>query len=262
MAGHKQDHDFYIPGNSIWPPLSCLGLGLCMFGLLNLLKFSAFSGKALLAVGMIILLVGAGQWFRVLIKEARERGFDTTPKVIDLANRYGMVFFIVSELMFFAGFFAAYFYIYGFNIEWPPANIEVLTIHLPTINTLLLLTSGVTITWSHHALIHGDRDECKKFLMMTWILGVIFLACQMFEYSHAAFGLSSGAYGSTFYMLTGFHGFHVFVGTAMLMVAHYRLKKGDFTEKNHFYYEATAWYWHFVDVVWIGLFLFIYALPA
>ena len=262
MAGHTQDHDFYIPGNSIWPPLSCLGLGLCMFGMVALLKFSAFTGKALLVAGGLILAAGAGQWFRVLIKEARQRGFDSTPKVLDLANRYGMVFFIVSELMFFAGFFAAYFYIYGLNIQWPPENIEILTIHLPTINTLLLLTSGVTITWSHHALIHGDRAEAKRFMMYTWILGVIFLGCQAFEYHHASFTLSSGAYGSTFYMLTGFHGFHVLLGTAMLMVAHLRLKKGDFTQKNHFYFEAAAWYWHFVDVVWIGLFLFIYVLPA
>ena len=262
MAGHTQDHDFYIPGNSIWPPLSCLGLGLCMFGMVALLKFSAFTGKALLVAGGLILAAGAGQWFRVLIKEARQRGFDSTPKVLDLANRYGMVFFIVSELMFFAGFFAAYFYIYGLNIQWPPENIEILTIHLPTINTLLLLTSGVTITWSHHALIHGDRAEAKRFMMYTWILGVIFLGCQAFEYHHASFTLSSGAYGSTFYMLTGFHGFHVLLGTAMLMVAHLRLKKGDFTQKNHFYFEAAAWYWHFVDVVWIGLFLFIYVLLA
>ncbi len=262
MAGHKQDHDFYIPNSSIWPPVTCLGAGLFMFGMVSLLKFSSFAGKSLIVLGLLVLVFGMVQWFRVLIAESRARGFVNPPRVLDLANRYGMVFFIVSELMFFAGFFAAYFYIYGFNLEWPPSNIETLAAHLPAINTLILLTSGVTITWSHHALIKGNRAEARKFMFATWLLGVVFLLFQAYEYAHAAFSIDSGAYGSTFYMLTGFHGFHVFVGTVMLMVAHARLNRGDFTKENHFYFEAAAWYWHFVDVVWVGLFLFVYIIPS
>lgn len=261
MAGHKQDHDFYIPKNSIWPPLSCLGLGLVMFGTISLLHFSAFMGKTTLGIGLVIMLLGVIQWFRTLILEARDRGFKAPPQVLELANRYGMVFFIVSELMFFGAFFAAYFYIFGLNIQWPPANIEVLDIHLPVINTLILLTSGVTITQAHHALIKGERPVAIHYIWVTWLLGAVFLLLQMYEYGHAAFALDSGAYGSTFYMLTGFHGFHVLVGTLMLMVVHVRLKKGDFSPKHHFYFEATAWYWHFVDIVWVGLFLFVYILP-
>lgn len=262
MAGHTQDHDFYIPAGSIWPPLSCLGAGIFMFGFVSLLHFSAFAGKLGMASGLLLIVFAALQWFRKLIGESRARGFVNPPRVLELANRYGMVFFIASELMFFAGFFAAYFFIVGHNPEWPPSNIEALDLQLPIINTLILLTSGATITWSHHALLEGDRDTCRKFMLATWVLGVCFLFCQAYEYSHATFTLSSGAYGSTFFMLTGFHGFHVLLGTLMLMAVHLRLRKGDFTEKHHFYFEAAAWYWHFVDAVWIGLFLFVYALPA
>ena len=264
MAAHHNDHDFYIPGNSVWPPLSCLGLGMFMFGMTMLLHKAHLIGGLTLGTGVMILGYGAFMWFRTLINESRSRGFGShsVPKVLDLANRYGMIFFIVSELMFFAAFFAAYFYIYGFNApDWPPSNIETLDIHLPVINTLLLLTSGVTVTFAHHAMIDNDRPYLRTMMMATWMLGVIFLCCQMYEYSHATYAINSGAYGSTFYMLTGFHGFHVLVGSVMLMVLHGRIRRGDFTPANHFYFEAAAWYWHFVDAVWIGLFLFVYVLP-
>lgn len=236
-----------------------------MFGILIALHEGLANGSFVMVPGLAILLYGMFMWFRQLIAESRHRGFGQgeVPVVLDLGNRYGMTFFIVSELMFFAAFFAAYFYIYGYNAPaWPPSNIKLLDIYLPAINTLILLTSGVTVTFAHHALIEGDRHTCRRMMMFTWMLGVLFLCCQSYEYSHAGYSISSGAYGSTFYILTGFHGFHVFVGSLMLMVLHRRLTKGDFTRHNHFYFEAAAWYWHFVDAVWIGLFLFVYVLPS
>lgn len=255
---HAQDHDFHIPANNIWPPMTCVGAGLMMFGLIVLLHFSAFGGQAMVAGGLLIVVFSALQWFRCLIEESRERGFKNVPLVLDLANRYGMIFFIASEVMFFAAFFAAFFYLRNYNIAWPPSNIEPMHIDLPVINTLILLTSGVTITYAHHALLEGKKELARFFTFLTWHLGVIFLFCQAYEYAEAGFSMNSGVYGSTFYLLTGFHGFHVLLGTAMLIAAHLRMRKGDFSQKNHFYFEAAAWYWHFVDVVWIGLFLFVY----
>ncbi len=372
MAGQAQDHDFFIPGNNIWPPLSCLGVGFLVFGLVALLhpgtpllymalmatvvagvsiasffggglfmltagaaallyytgvflngnafagdyalplQYSAFAvlglgkltwiknalksentklaflgaivavlayavvytsgvelkdmktpisiAKALMIVGGALTFAASMKWFLKLIVESRARGFKKVPYVLDLANRYGMIFFIVSEIMFFAAFFAAFFFLRSFNPVWPPENIETLHIALPTINTLLLLTSGVTVTWAHHALLHREYETAKFALLLTVNLGFIFLFCQMYEYGHAAFTMSSGVYGSLFYMLTGFHGFHVLLGTLMLLAVLLRMYKGDFTDKHHFYFEASAWYWHFVDVVWIGLFLFVYLL--
>lgn len=258
---HHHDHNFFIPAGSIWPPLTCLGAFGMMLGMVLMLHHSNIMvGQGVFSAGFLTVLAAASQWFSKLITESRARGFKEVPDVLNLGNRYGMIFFIASEVMFFAAFFAAYFYLRGHNPVWPPANIATLTLDLPTINTLLLLTSGVTITFAHHALLHDNRDRAILFTTLTWQLGVIFLACQAFEYHHASYTISSGVYGSVFYMLTGFHGFHVLLGSVMLMLLTARLMKGDFTGKNHFYFEAAAWYWHFVDVVWIGLFLFIYVL--
>jgi cytochrome c oxidase subunit III len=260
---HAHDHDFHIPPPSIWPPISCVGAGLMAFGFIMMLHMQpVLYGKLTALFGLGLLLTGAMAWFFSLIKESRERGFGkgAVPLVLDLANRYGMIFFIASEVMFFAAFFAAYFYMRMHAPVWPPVGIELLSIDLPVINTLLLLTSGVTITMAHHALLHNRRSDATLYTFLTVQLGIIFLFCQMLEYHHAGYTLSSGAYGTVFYMLTGFHGFHVFLGTIMLAFACWRLYKKDFTRHNHFYFEAAAWYWHFVDVVWIGLFLLIYVL--
>jgi cytochrome c oxidase subunit III len=259
--GHAVDHDFHIPNRSVWPPLSCLGGGLIAFGAIMCWHVQPLIiGQSVLVAGLLLAIVSAFQWFFMLTKESRERGFLSQPFVLDLANRYGMIFFIASEVMFFSAFFAAYFYLRSHNPAWPPANIATLPIDLPTLGTLILLTSGATITWAHHSMVHARRKDTVLATALTWMLGCIFLCLQVFEYSHAGYSISSGVYGSTFFMLTGFHGFHVLVGSLMLMFLSYRLSKGDFTSKHHFYFEATAWYWHFVDVVWIGLFLFVYVL--
>ena len=260
---HHHDHDFYIPAPSIWPPISCLGAGMGMAGFVMYLHLHPqIIGISLMATGIAILLMAAFQWFFMLVRESRARGFGTgaVPMVLDLANRYGMMFFIASEVMFFAAFFAAYFFLREHNPEWPPSNIHTMDLYLPIINTLLLLSSGATITWAHHSVLHNRRSDAILATFLTWQLGLIFLACQATEYHHAAYGLSSGVYGTIFYMLTGFHGFHVFLGSCMLMFLHLRLARGDFSRHNHFFFEGVAWYWHFVDVVWIGLFLFVYVL--
>jgi cytochrome c oxidase subunit 3 len=183
-----------------------------------------------------------------------------------------MIMFIASEVMFFVAWFWAYFEAALYPNDplmytrteltggtWPPKGIETFDPwHLPLLNTLILLTSGTTVTWAHHALLHNDRQGLKMGLWLTVILGVIFTACQAYEYSHAAFGFSGHIYGATFFMATGFHGAHVIIGTIFLAVCLFRAYKGHFTPQQHLGFEFAAWYWHFVDVVWLFLFAAIY----
>jgi cytochrome c oxidase subunit 3 len=192
--------------------------------------------------------------------------------VVRISHRYGMILFIASEVMFFVAWFWAFFassIFIGDPIEyaratfsggiWPPKGIEVVDpLHLPLLNTLLLLTSGTTVTWAHHALIHNDRTSLRNGLILTLILGVTFTCVQAWEYSHAPFGFKGSIYGATFFMATGFHGFHVIIGTIFLLVCLIRVEKGHFTPKHHLGFEFAAWYWHFVDVVWLFLFSCIY----
>jgi cytochrome c oxidase subunit 3 len=247
-------------------------------------------GKYPLFAGLIWFLVVLFQWFGEAIRESESGQFGHK---IDLSYRWSMTWFIFSEVMFFGAFFTALWWARShslpelgslenallwpdFKAVWPsavagatasPAGIvepfqTMGPFWLPTINTALLLTSGVTLTVAHHALQHGDRSKTIKFMWMTVLLGVIFLFVQGYEYAHAwgdlNLKLSSGVYGSTFYMLTGFHGFHVFVGMLMLLFITLRLQKGHFTKERHFGFEGAAWYWHFVDVVWLGLYILVY----
>ena len=175
-----------------------------------------------------------------------------------------MVLFIISEVMFFVAWFWAYFdaSLYPDAVGgsvWPPKGIETLDPwHIPLINTLILLLSGTTVTWAHHALLENDRKSLIQGLILTVILGAIFTLFQAYEYMHATFKISSGIYGATFYMATGFHGFHVLVGTLFLLVCLFRARAGHYKPEHHFGFEAAAWYWHFVDVVWLFLFAAIY----
>jgi heme/copper-type cytochrome/quinol oxidase subunit 3 len=175
--------------------------------------------------------------------------------------RYGMMLFIASEVMFFVAFFWAFFdrSFYPAGGVWPPEGIETFNpFDLPLINTLVLLLSGCTVTWSHHALLQNNRRDFITGLVLTVILGVLFTGLQALEYSHAPFGFTDGIYPSVFYMATGFHGFHVLVGTLFLTVCLIRGLRGHFTAEQHFGFEAAAWYWHFVDVVWLFLFVAVY----
>ena len=220
-------------------------------------------------IGLLIVLYTMFGWWGDTIKEAHQ-GHHT--KVVSIHLRYGMIMFIASEVMFFVAWFWAVFDASLFYDEanqvsrlaytggtWPPAGMEVLDpLHLPLYNTVILLLSGTTVTWAHHALLHNDRSGLKWGLALTIVLGLLFSGVQVYEYAHAPYSFSGSLYGATFFMATGFHGFHVFVGTIFLLVCFFRALAGDFTPKQHFGFEAAAWYWHFVDVVWLFLFFVIY----
>ncbi len=218
-----------------------------------------------LVLGVLIVLTMMFMWWRDVVREARTPGMHSA--IVRLGLRYGMTLFITSEVMFFVGFFWAYFNFLIFPetqgngmTVWPPSTIHTFDpFHLPFLNTMILLLSGCTVTWAHHSLIEGDRKGMLTGLGLTILLGISFTMCQAIEYSHAPFKFSGGGvYPSTFFLATGFHGFHVIVGTCFLAVCWFRAKAGQFTPERHFGFEAAAWYWHFVDVVWLFLFTCIY----
>ena len=267
-AGHDQpNHPYHLVDPSPWPFVGAVSGGVLATGMV---LFMHDVTAWLLPVGLLMVLATMFFWWRDVIKEAVHQGHHT--KVVQLGLRYGMILFIASEVMFFAAFFWAFFDASLFPGEaaqvarsehtggvWPPVGVEVFdAFHLPFLNTLILLLSGCTVTWAHHALIHGDRNGLLQGLALTILLGALFTAVQAYEYSHAAFGFTDGIYSSTFYMATGFHGFHVLVGTIFLIVCFFRAYAGHFKPDHHFGFEAAAWYWHFVDVVWLFLFICVY----
>lgn len=281
MADHQVEygttgkpHPYHIVRPSIWPLVGAfsgmlLAIGMVLFmhdakiGEFNIGLKGVFLG--LLAVGAVMFF-----WWKDIIFEAVTEKAHTPIAKIGL--RYGMALFIASEVMFFVAFFWAFFDASLFagqenmvaRVEytgghWPPPQIHVIDpFDLPLMMTMILLLSGCTVTWAHHALLEGDQKNAIKALGITVGLGFIFLCFQVYEYAHAAFGFTEGIYPSTFFMATGFHGFHVFVGTVFLFVCWMRTRKGHFTKDSHFGFEAAAWYWHFVDVVWLFLFVAVY----
>ena len=283
MAAHGDvKHDYHLVNPSPWPLVGSMfavvltiGLVIWFKGLFGLPKGTWW----VFAVGMAGVLYTMFGWWRDVIKEANAG--DHTP-VVSLGLRYGMILFIASEVMFFVAWFWIFFEMSLFHehrtlsaIEevrsawgaWPPQGVETVpAFELPLINTLVLLLSGTTVTWAHHALQQGDRNGAKIALVLTVLLGALFTAVQVYEYhhilSHQYFfneqAANSQLYGSSFFMATGFHGFHVLIGTIFLIVCLIRLLNGAFTPKQHFGFEAAAWYWHFVDVVWLFLFAFVY----
>lgn len=254
---HK--HPFHLVDPSPWPLLSSLSAGAMAVGAV---LFMHGEGPWLLVVGFLFVLACMFVWWRDVIRESVYGGYHNP--IVAIGLRYGMALFIASEVMFFLAFFWAYFDFSLYPREaighvWPPANIRTFDpFELPLLNTLILLLSGTTVTWAHHGLIHNDRKALIQGLAITVFLGICFSALQATEYSHAAFSFKDGVYPSTFYMATGFHGFHVMVGTIFLAVNLYRALKGQLTPTKHVGFEAAAWYWHFVDVVWLFLFVAIY----
>lgn len=281
MAGNV-NHDYHILEPDIWPIVGSFSALTFTSGMVLSFYPDLFgtASSIVMWAGLAGLLATFFFWFRNVTIEAQQG--DHTP-VVQLHMRYGMILFIASEVMFFVGWFWSFFdfalfpapltydaaadattnLFLGDNTitkgEFIPTGMEVLDpFSLPLLNTLILLCSGTTVTWAHHALIHGDREGLKQGLWATIALGVLFSAIQAYEYGLAPFGFGGNTYSSAFYMATGFHGFHVLVGTIFLGVCLYRAYLGHFTQRQHFGFEAAAWYWHFVDVVWLFLFVAVY----
>ena len=275
---------YFVPAPSRWPAVGSFAMLLVLSG--AALTVNAYpAGPWLLAAGLLVFAYVLFGWFGQVIGESQAGAYN---KRVDASFRWSMSWFIFSEVMFFAAFFGALFYARTFSVPWlasvdsravlwpdftgvwpnagpagTVAPFKVMTpFWIPTINTALLLTSGVTITWAHHALRAGHRRALIAGLFLTVALGAVFLALQIHEYAHAYselnLKLTSGIYGSTFFMLTGFHGFHVTLGAIMLTVILFRSIRGHFTPEHHFAFEGVAWYWHFVDVVWLGLYITVY----
>jgi cytochrome c oxidase subunit 3 len=278
----KQAH-YAVPEPMAWPVMGSASLFLMAVGAVFVFN-GTMGGWVSIAAGFMLLLYMMVRWFGDVIRESEGGKYGSWE---DVSFRWGMSFFIFSEVMFFAAFFGALYWARvmsvpdlaslesnallwpGFSAHWPSAGphfIEKFQIMgawgLPALNTALLLSSGVTVTFAHWALIRNDRPKLLVWLGLTVLLGVTFLGVQAYEYGHAYsdlnLKLSTGVYGSTFFMLTGFHGFHVTIGAIMLTVIWFRCLNGHFKPDHHFAFEGVAWYWHFVDVVWLGLFIFVY----
>ena len=260
---HAKNHDYHILPPSINPFLGALAAFVMLTGAV---MWMHDGGPWLFLIGFATVLYVMFSWWSEMVEEG-EQG-DHTP-VVRIGLRYGFIFFIMSEVMFFVAWFWSFFkhamYPMGplspaVDGQWPPAGIETFDPwHLPLINTLILLCSGAAATWAHHALAHeNNRKDLKNGLILAIALGALFTVFQAYEYSHAAFGFSGNIYGANFFMATGFHGFHVLVGTIFLLVCLIRANKGHFTQDHHVGFEAAAWYWHFVDVVWLFLFAAVY----
>jgi cytochrome c oxidase subunit III len=275
---------YFVPQPSHWPITGSISLLLLAFGLVTLLHGSANVAWLLIGLGFAVLIYMLFGWFGTVARESEAGSYNAQ---VDRSFRWSMSWFIFSEVMFFAAFFGALFYARqlsvpwlgdidnkllwpNFNASWPtngPLPFETRDIAkvnawgIPALNTLILLTSGWTITMAHWALKKGNRGALNMWLFLTVALGVVFLGFQIYEYMHAyheGLTLKQGVFGATFYMLTGFHGFHVTIGTIMLIVILFRCMAGHFTPEQHFGFEAVSWYWHFVDVVWLLLFILVY----
>ncbi|MBU6155764.1 MAG: cytochrome c oxidase subunit 3 [Alphaproteobacteria bacterium] len=270
MANEPVRHDYHLVEPSAWPIVGSIAAFVSAVGAIAYFQtlkgagplFGVLSGPWLLLLGFALLIYTFYGWWRDVVKESVVN-HEHTP-VVKLGLRYGMILFIASEVMFFAAWFWAYFHSSLFPADvglsgWPPANIATFDPwDIPLLNTLVLLTSGTTVTWAHHAIQTGNQRDAVRGLALTVLLGMIFTALQVYEYTHATFAFSGNIYGATFFMATGFHGFHVIVGTLFLIVCLFRARAGHFTPQSHFGFEAAAWYWHFVDVVWLFLFASIY----
>nr|APX40153.1 cytochrome c oxidase subunit 3 [Labidostomis lusitanica] len=258
MSTHK-NHPFHLVDVSPWPILGAFGAMTMMIGLI---QWFHLLDNTLLLLGLAINMLVSLQWWRDVAREGTFQGHHTLKVALGL--RWGMILFIVSEIFFFISFFWSFFHsslspTIELGLLWPPKGIQTFNpLEIPLLNTMILLTSGLTVTWAHHSLMENNYSKALQGLVLTVTLGIYFTALQGFEYIEAPFTIADSVYGSTFFMATGFHGLHVIIGTTFLGVCLIRLYLNHFSSIHHFGFEAAAWYWHFVDVVWLFLYISIY----
>nr|AQM40179.1 cytochrome c oxidase subunit 3 [Diestramima tibetensis] len=258
MTTHS-NHPYHLVNVSPWPLTGAIGALATVAGLVK--WFHQFN-NSLFMLGLLILMLTMIQWWRDITREGTYQGLHTLP--VNFGLRWGMILFIVSEVFFFVSFFWAFFHsslspAVELGAMWPPMGINPFNpLQIPLLNTAILLASGVTVTWAHHSLMEGNHSQALQSLFFTVILGIYFTILQAYEYIEAPFTIADAVYGSTFFMATGFHGLHVIIGTTFLLVCLLRHMMYHFSLSHHFGFEAAAWYWHFVDVVWLFLYISIY----
>nr|AJW76412.1 cytochrome c oxidase subunit 3 [Chorotypus fenestratus] len=259
MMMTNNNQPFHLVDYSPWPLTSAIGTMIILVGTAN---WFYNMNNNLINMGMLINLLSVYQWWRDIYREGTMQGLHT--KLVVNGLRMGMILFILSEILFFMSFFWAYFNMslapsMEIGMKWPPSGILTFNpMQIPLLNTVVLLTSGITVTWAHHSLINANYSQTIKSLMITIMMGLYFSMLQSYEYWEATFTIADSVYGSTFFMATGFHGLHVLIGTSFLTICMMRHKLNHLSPNHHFGFEAAAWYWHFVDVVWLFLYMAIY----
>nr|YP_010538601.1 cytochrome c oxidase subunit III [Sclerogryllus punctatus]UYE92195.1 cytochrome c oxidase subunit III [Sclerogryllus punctatus] len=255
----QQNHSFHLVNMSPWPITGAIGAMTLATGLISMFHQYKFN---IIMLGVLITLMTMFQWWRDITREGTYQGMHTS--TVNMGLRWGMILFIVSEILFFASFFWAFFHsslspTIELGMLWPPMGIKPFNpMQIPLLNTAILLASGITVTWAHHSLMENNFNQSTQGLLLTVTLGIYFTILQEFEYIESPFTIADSIYGSSFFMATGFHGIHVIIGTTFLMICLMRHLMFHFSSNHHFGFEAAAWYWHFVDVVWLFLYISIY----
>nr|UKG21045.1 cytochrome c oxidase subunit III [Bactrocera tsuneonis] len=258
MSTHS-NHPFHLVDHSPWPLTGAIG---AMTSVTGLVKWFHQYDVSLFLLGNTITILTVYQWWRDVSRESTYQGLHTLP--VTLGLRWGMILFILSEVLFFVSFFWAFFHsslspAIELGATWPPTGIQPFNpFQIPLLNTAILLSSGVTVTWAHHSLMEGNHSQAAQGLFFTVLLGIYFTILQAYEYIEAPFTIADSVYGSTFFVATGFHGIHVLIGTTFLLICLVRHLNNHFSKMHHFGFEAAAWYWHFVDIVWLFLYISIY----
>nr|ASM41880.1 cytochrome c oxidase subunit III [Scaphoideus varius] len=254
-----KNHPFHLVDNSPWPITGSMGLMSMTSGTILWFKYNEMW---LMNMGLIIILLTMIQWWRDIIRESTFQGIHTK-KVVE-GMKWGMILFITSEVLFFSSFFWAFFHSslspnVEIGMQWPPMGIKPFNpMSIPMLNTMILLSSGISITWAHNALVNNNLSQTSQSLMITILLGLYFTILQAIEYFEAPFTMADSIYGATFFMTTGFHGLHVIIGTAFILISTFRIMKLHMSKEHHMGFEASAWYWHFVDIVWLFLYISMY----